>query len=153
MKAATWLHSAIIPLSDLSEGADEDSSELDTNVDKPGSIDKLYHYITEKEKWTGPQFICSYATGSEEYGGDKSLKDPWEKASIIAPYVTSDLIARCLLLAKSDWYVNKGFDPYMGPWLRICCMNHIHNRKNFLVKELWYEGYGTRSKGCNGNRS
>lgn len=54
MKAATWLHSAIIPLSDLSEGADEDASELDTNVDELGSIDKLYHYITEKEKQTGP---------------------------------------------------------------------------------------------------
>lgn len=98
MKAATWLHSAIIPLSDLSEGADEDASELDTNVDELGSIDKLYHYITEKEKQTGPRFIWSYATGSEEYGGDKSLKDHWEKASIIAPYVTSDLIARCFWL-------------------------------------------------------
>ena len=95
MKAATWLHSAIIPLSDLSEGADEDASELDTNVDEPGSIDELYHYITEKEKRTGPRFIWSYATGSEEYGGDKSLKDPWEKATIIAPYVVSDLIDRC----------------------------------------------------------
>ncbi len=95
MKAATWLHSAIIPLSDLSEGANEDASELDTNVDEPGSIDELYHYITEKEKQTGPRFIWSYATGSEKYGGDKSLKNPWEKASIIAPYVASDLITRC----------------------------------------------------------
>lgn len=96
MKAATWLHSAIAPLSDLSlDTVDENGEEMDTGADDPVSMNGLFHYITEKDKRPAPRFLYAYATGSLEYGADKSIQNPLEKATIMATYVASDIIERC----------------------------------------------------------